>query len=257
MRQHSVTWWALAAMVMAMSACGGTQPAQESAVPAGASPAGGAPVFEYDPTWRNKAGGRHSKRTGKVKNDDRADWRAAWALFPGEVAYVWHAALHAGTVAESLGASGFDIRSQIVWAKDRLVLSRGDYHWQHEPCWYAVRRTGKGHWAGDRKQTTLWHIANRDQDAETVHGTQKPVECMRRPILNNSSPGQAVYEPFMGSGTTLIAAETTGRVCYGIELNPAYVDVAVARWQNLTGKEATLAESDESFADLKAKRIAA
>jgi hypothetical protein len=76
------------------------------------------------------------------------------------------------------------------------VLSRGDYHWQHEPCWYAVREKGKGHWAGDRKQTTLWQIPSRDQDAETVHGTQKPVECMRRPILNNSSPGQAVYEPF-------------------------------------------------------------
>ena len=107
-------------------------------------------------------------------------------------------------------------------------------------CWYAVKKSGKGHWAGDRKQTTLWQISSRDQDAETVHGTQKPVECMRRPILNNSSPGQAVYEPFMGSGTTLIAAETTGRVCLGIELNPAYVDVAVERWQRFTGKAAVL-----------------
>lgn len=212
---------------------------------------------EYDPSWRNATGAAKTKRTGKVLNDDRADWREAWALFPGDVAYVWHGALHATTVADSLIAAGFDIRSQIIWAKDRLVLSRGDYHWQHEPCWYAVKKRGKGHWAGDRKQTTLWQIANRDQDAETVHGTQKPVECMRRPILNNSSPGQAVYEPFMGSGTTLIAAETTGRVCYGIELNPAYVDVAISRWQNLTGKEATQAESGESFADLKAKRIAA
>ena len=78
------------------------------------------------------------------------------------------------------------------------------------------RKKGKGHWAGDRKQTTLWHIFSRDQDAETVHGTQKPVECMRRPILNNSSPGQAIHERFTGSGTTLIAAETTGRVCLGI-----------------------------------------
>jgi len=202
---------------------------------------------EYDPSWRNQTGASATKRTGKVLNDDRADWREAWALFPGDVAYVWHGALHATTVADSLIASGFNIRSQIVWAKDRLVLSRGDYHWQHEPCWYAVRRTGKGHWAGDRKQTTLWHIANRDQDAETVHGTQKPVECMRRPILNNSSPGQAVYEPFMGSGTTLIAAETAGRVCYGIELNPAYVDVAVARWQNLTGQTAVLEGDGRGF----------
>jgi len=206
---------------------------------------------EYDPGWRNKAGASATKRTGKVLNDDRADWREAWALFPGDVAYVWHGALHATTVADSLIASGFNIRSQIIWAKDRLVLSRGDYHWQHEPCLYAVKKTGKGHWAGDRKQTTLWQIANKDQDAETVHGTQKPVECMRRPILNNSSPGQAVYEPFMGSGTTLIAAETTGRVSFGIELNPAYVDIAVERWQQFTGETAVLESSGQSFDDLK------
>jgi len=205
---------------------------------------------DYDPAWRNKAGVAATRRTGKVLNDDRADWREAWALFPGDVAYVWHGALHAATVADSLEATGFSIRSQIVWAKDRLVLSRGDYHWQHEPCWYAVRKTGKGHWAGDRKQTTLWRIASRDQDAETAHGTQKPVECMRRPMVNNSSPGQAVYEPFMGSGTTLIAAETTGRVCLGIELNPAYVDVAVTRWQQFTGKAAVLDGSPETLAAL-------
>ena len=212
---------------------------------------------KYDPAWRNKTGASATKRTGKVLNDDRADWREAWALFSGDVAYVWHGALHATTVAESLEAAGFNVRSQIIWAKDRLVLSRGDYHWQHEPCWYAVKKTGKGHWAGDRKQTTLWQISGKDQDADTVHGTQKPVECMRRPILNNSSPGQAVYEPFMGSGTTLIAAETTGRVCYGIELNPTYVDVAVQRWQQFTGLDAVLAETGETFAALKAARMAA
>jgi DNA modification methylase len=217
----------------------------------------------YDPAWRNQAGAAgatgaaKTKRTGKVMNDDRADWREAWALFPGDVAYVWHGALHASEVADSLTASGFAIRSQIIWAKDRLVLSRGDYHWQHEPCCYAVRTKAKGHWAGDRKQTTLWQIANKDQDAETVHGTQKPVECMRRPILNNSNAGQTVYEPLMGSGTTLIAAQTTGRLCYGVELDPAYVDVAIERWQSFTGAEAVLAETGESFAALKARRRAA
>jgi DNA modification methylase len=189
-----------------------------------------------------------------VLNDDRADWRAAWELFPGDVAYVWHGALHAATVAESLTACGFGIRSQIVWAKERLVLSRGDYHWQHEPCWYAVRKNAKGNWSGDRKQTTLWQIANRDQDAATVHGTQKPVECMRRPILNNSSPGQAVYEPFSGSGTTLIAAETTGRVCHAAELDPPYVDVAVTRWEAFTGLQAVLDGDGRSFAEIAAER---
>ena len=90
-----------------------------------------------------------------------------------------------------------------------------------------------------------------------MHGTQKPVECMRRPMLNNSSPGQAVYEPFMGSGTTLIAAETTGRVCFGIELNPVYVDVAIERWQQFTGANAVLVETGETYAYLKTKRLAA
>lgn len=202
----------------------------------------------YDPEWRNRAGASETKRTGKVMNDDRADWREAWALFPGDVAYVWHAALHATTVAESLVASGFGIRSQIIWAKDRHVLSRGHYHWQHEPAWYAVR--GKGHWSGDRTQSTLWSIPSRDQDASTVHGTQKPVECMRRPMLNNASPGQAVYEPFSGSGTTLIAAETSGRVCFAMELDPAYVDVAVRRWELFTGQTARLEGDRRCFDEI-------
>lgn len=210
----------------------------------------------YDPSWRNQAGLSGTTRTGKVLNDDRADWREAWALFPGAVAYVWHGALHATTVAESLVASGFAIRSQIIWAKDRLVLSRGDYHWQHEPCLYAVRTGAKGHWAGDRKQTTLWQIPSRDQDARTVHGTQKPVDCMRRPLENNSAPGQAVYEPFSGSGTTLIAAEMTGRSCHALELDPAYVDVAVLRWQAFTGQEAVLEGEGRRFAAVASDRRA-
>ena len=178
----------------------------------------------YDPEWRKRAGVNNSKRMGKVSNDDRADWREAWALFPGDVAYVWHGALHAATVAESLESCDFQIRSQIIWAKPSLVMGRGHYHWQHEPCWYAV--SGTGHWAGDRKQCTLWDIESRNQDAETVHSTQKPVECMRRPIVNNSNAGQSIYEPFSGSGTTIIACETEGRVRLAIELNPLYVDVA-------------------------------
>lgn len=213
---------------------------------------------EYDPAWRGKAKSADGKRTslgvhakGQVLNDDRADWREAWALFPGDVAYVWHAGLFAGAVAESLQASGFKLRSQIIWSKNNFAIGRGDYHWQHEPCWYAVR--GTGHWAGDRKQTTLWQIP-KPQKSETGHGTQKPVECMKRPIENNSSPGQAVYEPFSGSGTTIIACEQTGRAAHAIELNPAYVDVAVTRWQNFTGQAATLDGDGRTFAEVMAER---
>jgi DNA modification methylase len=120
-----------------------------------------------------------------------------------------------------------------------------------------VRDKGKGHWSGDRKQTTLWSIPSRDQDATTVHGTQRPVDCMRRPILNNSSRGQAVYEPFSGSGTTIIAAETTGRSCTAIELDPAYVDVALLRWQAFAGETATLDGDGRGFDQVAAERNAA
>jgi DNA modification methylase len=147
------------------------------------------------------------------------------------------------------------MRAQIIWAKDRFALSRGHYHWQHEPCWYAVRGTSGAHWTGDRKQSTVWAIPARDDDGHG-HGTQKPVECMRRPIENNSSPGQAVYEPFSGSGTTIIAAEMTGRSCLAIELDPAYVDVAVKRWQAFTGKDARHEGSAQSFAETATERQA-
>jgi DNA modification methylase len=207
----------------------------------------------YDPAWRNRAGLGNTRRTGKVQNDNRADWREAWALFPGEVAYVWHGALHASEVADSLEATGFQIRAQIIWAKDRLVLGLGHYHWQHEPCFYAVR--GTGHWSGDRRQTTLWQIASKGQDAETEHGTQKPVECMRRPIENNGIPGQPIYEPFSGSGTTIIAAEVAGRICMAIELSPQYVDVAVLRWQAFTGERATLEGCGHTFGEIATNRM--
>ncbi|ARP98282.1 site-specific DNA-methyltransferase [Pseudorhodoplanes sinuspersici] len=209
---------------------------------------------KYDPTWRHRSGVNKSSRIGKVQNDERADWSETWRLFPGTIAYVWHGALHSSTVAKSLEQQGFQIRAQIIWAKERLVIGRGDYHWQHEPCWYAVRT--KGNWTGDRKQTTLWTISSGGQDTETVHGTQKPVECMRRPMLNNTEFGQAVYDPFLGSGTTLIAAETTGRVCYAMEIDPRYVDVVVRRWQAFVGRVATHAGDGQSFEDIANMRAA-
>ena len=213
---------------------------------------------EYDATWRNEAKRKGGKAfgafaVGRVENDGQSDWREAWALFPGDVAYVWHAGVFAGNVADSLAACDFELRSQIIWAKNSHAISRGHYHWQHEPCWYAVRKGATGHWVGDRSQMTLWKI-EKPQKSETGHSTQKPIECMKRPIENNSSPGQAVYEPFSGSGTTIIAGEMTGRCVYAIELNPAYVDVAVKRWQDFTGQTATLEGDGRTFDELKAER---
>ena len=213
---------------------------------------------EYDATWRGKAGhaALGKNRTGVVEHDDRADWTEAWALFPGNIVYVWHGGLMSGVVADSLTACGFELRSQIIWNKTVMAMGRSDYHWKHEPCWYAVRGTGA--WAGDRKQTTVWdfasplHIMGGSKEKKTPHPTQKPVECMKRPVENNSSPGQAVYEPFSGSGTTIIAGEMTGRHIYAMELSPAYVDVAVKRWQDFTGEQAKLEGSGDLFPTIKA-----
>lgn len=199
---------------------------------------------EYDPDWRNRADRANGKpygasAIGLVSNDDKADWREAWALFPGDVAYVWHASIHTNVVADSLEVCGFERRALIVWAKNNICISRGHYHHKHEPCWYVVKKGATGHWQGDRKQTTLWDI-DKPLKSETGHGTQKPIECMLKPIQNNSLVGDSIYEPFSGSGTTLIACEESGRICYAMELNPAYVDVAVKRWENFTGKKAEL-----------------
>jgi DNA modification methylase len=217
---------------------------------------------EYDPDWRNRVDRANGKpygasAIGMVANDSQADWREAWALFPGDVAYVWCApgALSA-QVCLSLDACGLIPKHQIIWAKNQLVIGRGHYHQQHECCWYAVRKGGTGHWHGDRKQTTLWQI-DKPRKSETGHSTQKPVECMARPIRNNSSPGQAVYEPFSGSGTTIIACEMEGRICHAIELNPAYVDVAVKRWQDFTGETAILEGDGRIYDQLKQEREAA
>lgn len=194
----------------------------------------------YDPGWREKIADRSQRRNtaiGKVENDDVADWRAAWALFPGDVAYVWHSSLQGNRVQASLEASRFVMRAQIIWDKGRPNISRGNYHWQHEACLYMVRRNKTGHWNGGYRQSTVWPITHRR--SRTGHSTEKPLQAMQRPIENNSRPGDAVYDPFLGSGTTLIAAELLDRVCYAVEINPLYVDAAVRRWEILTGRRAS------------------
>lgn len=195
---------------------------------------------DYDPEWRTKAGINKTWQTvatGTVSNDDQVDWTAAWALSPAAVAYVWHAGRYASAVQASLEAAEYETRSQIIWAKNSLVISRGHYHWQHEPCWYAVKRGKKASWCGDHKQSTIWNIPNMHRtqgdvdDGKTVHGTQKPVECMARPMRNHEAP--VVYDPFLGSGTTMVAAEQLKRVCFGVELDPTYVAIALERMSEM------------------------
>jgi DNA modification methylase len=214
----------------------------------------------YDPTWRERAGLGRAQQTGLVQNDDRVDWTEAYRLFPGDVAYVFHAGVHAAEVAAGLEAVGFRIRAQIIWVKQHFALSRGDYHWQHEPCWYAVREGKSSSWCGDRKQSTVWEVANLNpfgggqEEHKTGHGTQKPVALMRRAILNNTRKKEIVYDPFQGSGSTLIAAEMTDRICYGLEIDPHYVDVVITRWQELTGKKAVLEADGRTFEQVAEER---
>lgn len=224
---------------------------------------------KYNPTWRDDAGGQFGDgktvMRGKVENDDKADWTVAWDLFKGDVAYVWCASLTSDIAIAALEKSGLMRRSQIIWRKPHFQLSRGDYHWQHEPCWYAVRKGGKANWKGDRRQTTIWDIAgmnpagrNRDEGNEkSAHGTQKPVECMKRPIENNSSAGDVVYEPFSGSGTTILAGEMTGRRILAIELDAAYCQVAIERWEKFTNQTARLSDTGQSLRDLVGIRLRA
>lgn len=216
----------------------------------------------YDPDWRNDAaqagatslrGAPGGRATGKVENDDRADWREAWALFPGDVAYVWHAGNFGPLVQASLAACGFETRAQIIWNKSVMAIGRGHYHWKHEPCWYVVRKGANGHWSGDRKQTTVWDIEHRK--SESGHGTQKPVEAMARPMRNNSQPGDHVYEPFSGSGTTIIAGQMNKRIVHAVELSGAYCDVAILRWQEFTGQKAVLSETGQTFEEVRGARL--
>jgi DNA modification methylase len=195
----------------------------------------------YDPAWRNKAAAEGllayaARRIGPVPNDERSDWREAWALFPGDIVYSWHPPGATSLVhAAALQDSGFTLRMQIIWAKSNFPIGRGDYHVRHEPCWYAIRTGKPARRTDDRTQTTLWEI-NLDRNVEGGHSTQKPVECMARPMRNHEPCD--VYDPFCGSGTTVIAAEQLGRRCFALEINPAYCDVIVRRWEHVTGRKA-------------------
>jgi len=209
---------------------------------------------KLDPTWRdgvyNKLGPGalpymsvgHENRT--LSGDTVVDWSPVYALVPSlEVAYVWHAGVHASAVAQGLEALGFVIRSQIMWAaKTHFAMSRGDYHWQHEPCWYAVRKGAKAEWRGAHDLSTVWELASPkmimggSDETKEDHPAQKPYEAMARPVRKHAGD---VYEPFSGSGTTIIAAEQEGRRCYAMEIEPRYAQVAIERWQRFTGREAT------------------
>jgi DNA modification methylase len=232
--------------------------------------------IELDSEWRDRAGlnghgpaepSYMKKRTAghtetTISNDTRADWSEAFALVPNlEVAYVWHASKFTREVLDGLLRIGFEHHQQIIWDKGRTVLTRTLYWFQHEPCWFVRKKNAP--WFGKAgENSTIWSspspkfiMGGSDED-KYDHPTQKPVDLMRRPILNHLRRGEIVYDPFLGSGTTLAAAELTQRACHGLELDPKYVDVVVERWQQLSGKEATLDGDGRTFAEIRAERTA-
>jgi hypothetical protein len=215
-----------------------------------------------EPLWREEAGLGTIVQTGTIANDDRVDWSEAYKLFPGDVAFIWHAGIHSGAVAAGIQRVGFEIRAQIIWTKPNFVLSRGAYHWAHEPAFYCVRKGARSHFRGDRTQSTVWPVATLNpfggknpEETATGHGSQKPIELSRRPILNHTERREAVYDPFLGLGTTLIAAELTERVCCGLEIADGYCDVIVCRWQQLTRRVARLDGDGRSFDEIKTERL--
>jgi DNA modification methylase len=212
-----------------------------------------------EPSYMKKRTAGHTETT--ISGDTRADWSEAFELVPSlEVAYVFHASAFTTDVLHGLLRIGFQYPQQIIWDKTRTVLTRTHYWFEHEPAWYVRKK--KAPWFGKPgENSTIWRcpspkfIFSGSKEEKHDHPTQKPVELMRRPILNHTKRGELVYEPFLGSGTTLAAAELTERVCLGIELDPKYVDVVVLRWQTLSGQQATLDGDGRTFAEIKAGRL--
>ena len=233
--------------------------------------------IELDSEWRDRAGlngcgpaeasymkHRTSGHTNtSISSDTRADWSEAFALAPSlQVAYVWHASKFTSEVLAGLLRIGFLHHQQIIWNKGRTVLTRTHYWFQHEPCWYVRKKNAPWYGrAGDN--STVWDspspkfIMGGSKEEKCDHPTQKPIELMRRPILNHTKRGEAVYDPFLGSGTTLIAAELTGRTCYGIDLDPKYVDVICQRYINFSGRPVLLESTGQTFEQVKADRLGA
>jgi DNA modification methylase len=209
------------------------------------------PLAPAEPSYMRHRTEGH--RETSISGDTRADWSAAFELVPSlQVAYVWHASLHTHEVLDGLLRIGFLYPQQIIWDKGCAVLTRTHYWFAHEPCWYVRKKNAPWYGKPGGDNTSIWRSASPkfimggSDEQKFDHPTQKPVELMRHSILNHTKRGELVYKPFLGSGTTLAAAEITERVCCGVELDPKYVDVVVQRWQTLSGKKATL-EGDGSY----------
>lgn len=202
-----------------------------------------------DPPWNVAYGSSENPRWKHraIKNDNLGDafepfLRAALeaarsVLFAGAPTYLVMSAQEWPVVDRVLRESGWHWSSTIVWVKDRMVLSRKDYHTQYEPIWYGwLDGAPRIVPIEDRKQSDVWNFDRPSRSDE--HPTMKPIALVSRSIWNSTVARSIVFDPFLGSGTTVMACERSGRRCFGIELDPAYVDVVIARWERETGRKA-------------------
>jgi len=216
-----------------------------------------------DPPYNvDYAGGSGAEKAGKarrIKNDALGDAFGQFlydacvlinAHTDGAV-YICMSSSELQTLQSAFKSAGGHWSTFIIWAKDRFTLGRADYQRQYEPILYGWPEGVKRHWCGDRNQGDVWEIARPHKN--DLHPTMKPVALVERAIRNSSRKGDLVFDPFGGSGTTLIAAEKTGRHASLIELDPKYVDVIVRRWQDFTGEDAVLSGSDDTFNTIKTK----
>lgn len=183
----------------------------------------------------------------RIENDHLSPeaWRTfvqAWAQnlvkFTDGALYVFMSSREWPVLAAVLQAAGAHWSDTLIWAKDHFVLGRADYQRQYEPIWYGWRDGSTHHWCGDRDQSDVWFVPR--PQASDLHPMMKPVSLLERAITNSSKRGGRILDPFLGSGSTLIAAERTGRSCLGIEIDPRYAQATLERWKQYTGKEPLL-----------------
>ena len=184
-----------------------------------------------------------------------ADVFASYAVIVKDTAsmYVCHGSVYQREFQNALEANEFEVRCQIIWAKSNFGWGFGRYKFKHEPIFYCHRKGQSDSWYGDKTQSTLWEVDK--PSANKIHPTMKPIELIEMALKNSSRPNDLVVDLFGGSGSTLIACEKTGRKCYTMELSPHYCDVIVKRWQEFTGKKATLETNGLSFEDVANGRL--
>lgn len=161
----------------------------------------------------------------------------------GAVFYIWHADSEGYNFRGACHDIGWKVRQCLIWNKQTMVMGRQDYHWKHEPCLYGWKDGASHLWNSDRTQTTVLNFDRPNRNAE--HPTMKPIELFSYQITNNTKGEDIVFDNFLGSGTTLIASQKTGRICYGMELDPKYVDVIVQRYCDYTGNYKIIKNGEE------------